>query len=55
MKAGPSYLECQDCGQNLRELSLAEKQMVALNPYNYITYCKSCSKEAIEASIKEFG
>lgn len=38
----PEYLECQDCGIELKELSDAEVQKVAANPYNYVVYCKVC-------------
>ena len=38
----PEYLECQDCGRELKELSDAEAQKVAANPYNYVVYCNTC-------------
>lgn len=38
-------LDCQDCGEVLRELTLAEAQLVAANPHNYIVYCRECGFE----------
>ena len=38
-------LECQDCGVVLRELTLAEAQQVAANPYNFIVFCKLCQRD----------
>lgn len=35
-------LECQDCGDVVRELSDAEAQRVADSPYDFIVYCHSC-------------
>lgn len=46
------YAECQDCGAVLRELSLAEQQKVADNPYNFIFYCNTCIRD-IEKSLYE--
>ncbi len=40
----PEVLECQQCGDVIRELSDAEAQKVADNPYNYIIYCKLCQR-----------
>lgn len=37
-----SYLECQDCGEVLRELTPAEAQRVARAPYDFVCYCRSC-------------
>lgn len=34
-------LECQTCGVVVRELSLAEAQKVAENPYAFIVYCSA--------------
>lgn len=42
MNDGPAVLECQDCGTVIRELSKAEEQDMARNPYNWITYCRLC-------------
>lgn len=41
------WLECQSCGTPLRELSLAEQQIVARKPYNFIVYCISCKKDIL--------
>lgn len=38
-------LDCQTCGTPLRRLTLAEAQMVAANPYNYIVDCYACARE----------
>ena len=37
-----STLDCQQCGEVIRKLSLAEVRMVAESPYNYIAYCRLC-------------
>lgn len=37
-------IDCQACGDLIRELSLAEAQQVADNPYNFIWFCKPCEK-----------
>ena len=36
-------LECQDCGEVLRELSAAEAQAVAARPYDFVVYCGPCA------------
>ena len=46
----PVYLECQQCGDQLKELSMAEQQIVAKNPYKYVVYCSLCKKD-LEDSI----
>lgn len=38
-------LDCQDCGDVVRRLTLAEAQQVAANPYNYIVYCTICRRD----------
>ncbi len=43
----PEFLECQDCGDQLRELSDAEAQKVANNPYNYVVFCCSCTQARV--------
>ena len=48
------FLECQTCGVKLQELSEAQAQEVARNPYNYIGFCAPCKR--IGAHIeKGFG
>lgn len=42
---GLKWLECQDCGQRIRELTKAEQRDVAYNPYNYVVYCYTCRAE----------
>lgn len=37
-------LECQDCGEVVRELTPAEAQQVADRPYNFIVRCHECRK-----------
>lgn len=40
------YLECQDCGRPMGlPLTAAQKQQIAMNPYNYVVWCARCSKE----------
>ncbi len=46
------FLECQTCGKELKELSLAEQQQVADKPYNYIVYCKDCRVIEIELCMR---
>lgn len=41
----PQYLECDQCGYPLRELSNSESRKVAINPYNFIVYCNQCKKD----------
>jgi hypothetical protein len=41
----PSVLECQSCGEILRQLSHSEAQMVADNPYNYVVWCAQCKRD----------
>jgi hypothetical protein len=38
-------LECQDCGDKIRDLSPAEAQQVADNPYNFVVYCGPCQRD----------
>jgi hypothetical protein len=38
------FLECQACGVKLQELSEAQAQEVARNPYNYIGFCAPCKR-----------
>lgn len=37
-------LECQDCGEVLRELTDALAQQVALRPYDHVAYCAECRR-----------
>lgn len=46
-----AHLECQDCGAILRELTAAEQQKIARDPYNFIFYCRECLK-SIEGSYE---
>lgn len=41
-----STLDCQVCGVVVRELTKAEHQQVAANPYNFIVYCSPAHREA---------
>jgi len=45
---GAETLDCQDCGVVLKELSPAEAQKVADNPYNFTAFCKLCQKDERE-------
>lgn len=36
-------LDCQDCGDVVRHLTVLEAQMVALDPYGYIVVCRRCA------------
>jgi hypothetical protein len=38
----PPHLECQDCGEKLKELTQAEQKIVAERPYDFIGYCREC-------------
>lgn len=42
------HLECDRCGDWLRELSNSEAQQVARDPYKYIVYCRLCKKDIEE-------
>lgn len=35
-------LDCQSCGYPMKELSPAQAQEVADNPYNFIVFCAQC-------------
>ena len=48
----PDFLECQQCGDEIRELSPAEAQEVAYDPYNFVVYCGPC-KGDIRKEIEE--
>lgn len=39
-------LDCQDCGIALRRLTPSEAQRVAERPYDFVTRCGSCGKDA---------
>ena len=39
------FLECQQCGRVVRELTPTEAQKVAENPYDYVVYCADCRHE----------
>ena len=41
-------LECQDCGDRVRMLSLDELRRVAERPYNYVVYCQVCRRSRAE-------
>lgn len=41
----PEYLECDDCGRQLHELSAEQAQKVAQNPMNFIVLCSVCKRE----------
>jgi hypothetical protein len=45
---GSETLDCQQCGQILRELTPAEARKVADSPENFIIYCKSCQKDILK-------
>lgn len=53
----PPVLECQDCGDVVRELSAAEAQRVANRPYDFVVYCGPCQadrdKEASRRARRE--
>ena len=38
-------MECQDCGEVIRELSPAEARAVADKPYNFVVFCRQCAAE----------
>jgi hypothetical protein len=38
----PTVLECQTCGAKIADLSPAQAQRVAANPYNYLLDCVRC-------------
>jgi hypothetical protein len=38
-------LDCQRCGDVVRELSPAEAQQVARHPYDFIVFCARCKRE----------
>lgn len=37
-------LDCQDCGEVVMRLSVAEAQRVAEKPYDYVVWCFACSR-----------
>lgn len=37
-------LDCQDCGEVIRRLSMGEAQRVAHNPENFIVWCRPCGR-----------
>lgn len=41
----PQFLECQDCGTRLHELTPEQAQRVADNPMNYILLCRPCAAD----------
>ncbi len=45
MRAPRDILECQQCGDELKELTPLEAQKVANNPYNYVVYCRTCKRD----------
>lgn len=50
------WLECQECGDRLIELSNSQIQAVANNPYNYVIYCRDCRKDIInQLEREEYG
>jgi hypothetical protein len=49
----PEIIECDRCGEKLYELSAAQAQRVAHNPYNFIMYCKWCQKDIIKELEEE--
>jgi hypothetical protein len=42
-----STLDCQQCGNIVKELTIAEAQQVAYNPYNFIVYCHTCKRDLV--------
>jgi uncharacterized protein with PIN domain len=38
-------LDCQQCGNVIRELTPDEAQQVSYNPYNFIVYCHTCKRD----------
>lgn len=38
-------LECQDCGQVVRHLSMAEAHWMSHFPNSYIVYCEPCGRD----------
>lgn len=53
MREYEHWLECQDCGDQIRQLNKTQAQMVADNPYNYITYCGPCKLDRKRLGIVE--
>ena len=45
------WLYCQDCGREVRRLSIAEAKKVAADPYNYIVFCIVCRKDRPEGTL----
>lgn len=45
-KEEEAWLECQDCGEALRQLTQKEVQAVANAPYDYVFLCARCRKES---------
>lgn len=43
----PETLDCEQCGNVIKELSDVEAQKVAKDPYNYIVYCQKCKRDGI--------
>ncbi|GAB2732823.1 hypothetical protein [Nocardioides pakistanensis] len=39
-------LDCQTCGDPVRELTEAGTQQVAHNPYAFVVYCGPCGRDA---------
>lgn len=44
-------LDCQDCGEVVRELTPAEAQQVALHPENFIVLCRQCHRDDLRGSM----
>jgi len=40
-------LECQRCGDIVRELTIEEARQVAEKPHNFVVYCVRCRKELV--------
>jgi hypothetical protein len=38
-------LECQDCGDDIRPLTPAERRDIVLNPYRYVVSCTTCQRD----------
>lgn len=49
---GQETLDCQNCGIVLKELSNAEAQKVARDPYKFIAFCGPCGRDEFKA-LKE--
>jgi hypothetical protein len=43
-------LDCQQCGEVVRELSNYEAQQVARAPYNFVVYCRWCQQDMKQAN-----